>query len=330
MAQLLSIISPAFNEEKNIPCLYEQLVTLLEKNAVDFEWLIIDDCSRDNTFAVAEAIAKKDMRVRVFNFSRNFGSHAAIRCGLANCRGEMAIVIAADMQDPPDTIPDLLSACNDGYDVVWAVRVQREGETRSTKFFSRMFYWIMKNIVGLQNQPQEGADFFCVTRKVIDTLNQFKERNINILALLCWLGFSQKKIEYVKQARLYGNSGWTLQKKLKLAVDSVVSFSFSPIRMFSFIGFAAALAGFIYALIIIIRSLFGIASVEGWASLMVITLFLGGIILITLGTLGEYIWRNLDEARMRPMYVIDRTVNQDSANISEEKMMSNISQNKEN
>jgi len=311
MAQLLSIITPAFNEEKNIPCLYEQLDTLLEKNTVDFEWIIIDDCSRDNTFVIAENIARKDKRVRVFRFSRNFGAHVAVRCGLANCCGDMAIVMAADMQDPPDIIPDLFAACNDGYDVAWAVRVRREGETRSTKFFSRLFYWIMRNLIGLQNQPPEGADFFCISRKVIDTLVQFKERNININALLCWLGFSQKQIEYVKQARLYGNTGWTLQKKIKLAVDSIVSFSFLPIRLFSLLGFAAALVGFIYAVIIIVNRLLRIAPVEGWASLMVITLFLGGTILVTLGTLGEYIWRNLDEARARPLYIIDRTVNTD-------------------
>jgi dolichol-phosphate mannosyltransferase len=309
MAQLLSIITPAFNEEQNIPCLYHQLVTLLEKSAVDFEWIIIDDCSYDNTFAVAKAIADQDARVRVFRFSRNFGNHAAVRCGLAQCQGDIAIVLAADMQDPPSIIPDLVATCNGGADVVWAVRVQREGETRSTIFFSHIFYWIMKHVIRLHNQPPAGADFFCITRKVIDALTQFRERNINIYALLCWLGFSQRQIEYVKQARLYGSSGWTIGKKLKLAIDSITSFSFLPVRLLSLFGIVAALTGFIYALIIIVRSLLGAAPVEGWASLMVVTLFGCGTILIMIGTLGEYVWRNLDEARSRPLYVIDQVVN---------------------
>ena len=206
MPELLSVITPAFNEELNIPCLYDRLVVLLEKNSLDFEWIIIDDCSRDNTFAVAEALAIKDPRVRVFRFSRNFGSHAAIRCGLAQCRGDKALIMAADMQDPPDIIPDLLDACSGGFDIAWAIRGERDVETPSTKKFSRAFYWIMKHVVRLQNQPPAGADFFCVTRKVIDALLQFRERNVNIFALLCWLGFAQRQIEYVKQARLHGNS----------------------------------------------------------------------------------------------------------------------------
>jgi dolichol-phosphate mannosyltransferase len=313
MSQLLSIITPAFNEERNIPCLYEQLVVLLKKNDINFEWIIIDDCSLDNTFAVAEVVAAKDAHVRVFRFSRNFGSHAAIRCGLAHCRGDIAIVMAADMQDPPDVIPDLLGACNEGFDIVWAVRTRRVGETNSKILFSRLFYWIMKNVAGLQNQPPSGADFFCITRKVIDALTQFCERNINIFALLCWLGFRQKQIEYVKQARLHGNSGWTLRKKIKLAINSITSFSFLPIRLLSLFGIMAALTGFIYALIIIGNKLLGGIPIEGWSSLMVVTLFLGGAILVMIGSLGEYVWRSLDEARARPLYVIDRVFNVDSA-----------------
>ena len=304
--QLLSIITPAFNEEQNIPCLYKQLVVLLENNAINFEWIIIDDCSHDNTFAEAKAIAGRDMRVRVFSFSRNFGSHAALRCGLAQCRGDLALVMAADMQDPPDVISELLAAFNDDFDIVWAVRTQRNGEARSTKFFSRLFYWIMKHVVGLQNQPSEGADCFCVTRKVIDALLQFRERNINIFALLCWLGFSQRQIKYVKQARQHGSSGWTLRKKFKLAVDSITSFSFLPIRLLSLCGCLVAFAGFSYALVIIVHSLLGDTPVGGWASLMVVILILSGTILIMIGALGEYVWRNLDEARGRPLYIIDK------------------------
>ncbi len=309
MKKMLSIITPAFNEEQNIPCLYDQIVALMEKAAIDFEWLIIDDCSYDATFTVAKAMAERDARVRVFRFSRNFGSHAAIRCGLAECRGDLALVMAADMQDPPGIIPDLLTVCDGGADVAWAVRAQREGETRSTKFFSRSFYWVMKHAVGLQSQPAAGADCFCVTRKAIDALKQFRERNLNVIALLCWLGFTQKQIEYVKQARLHGSSGWTLRKKLKLAMDSVASFSFLPVRLLSLLGFAIAAAGFVYALVIIARALLSIAPVEGWSSLMVAVLLLGGSILVMLGAVGEYIWRNLDEARNRPLYLIDKSVN---------------------
>jgi len=309
MSKLLSVIVPAFNEEQNIPCLYKQLVTLMEENDINFELIIIDDCSCDNTFSVAKAIADNDARVRIFKFSRNFGSHAAIRCGLAQCNGDTAVIMAADMQDPPEIILNLIVSINESFDIVWAVRAKREGETSSKKLFSRLFYWIMKKLVGIQNQPPAGADFFCITRKVIDALSKFSERNMNIFALLCWLGFSQKQVEYVKQARLHGSSGWTLRKKLKLAMNSITSFSFLPVRLLSIFGFVAALTGFIYAFIIIMNRLLVGIPIEGWASLMVVTLFLGGTILIMIGSLGEYVWRNLDEARARPLYIIDRVVN---------------------
>lgn len=312
MESFVSIITPAFNEEGNLPILYKRLCDILDPAGVHFEWLVIDDCSEDNTFFIAESFADKDSRVRVFKFSRNFGSHAAIRCGLEHCKGDKAVVLAADMQDPPEIILQLIKEVAGDVEIVWAVRVGREGETRITKFFSRFFYWIMNRIVGIKNQPPTGADFFCITRKVINAVSEYRERNTNILALLCWLGFQQGQVQYVKQARAHGKSGWDFKKKIKLVVDSVTSFSFLPVRALSFFGICAAFSGFLYAIVIICRSVFWGSVVEGWASLMVAVLLLGGGILVALGVLGEYLWRNLDEARSRPLYVLDKTVDTDA------------------
>lgn len=316
MEKLLSIIIPAYNEEANIPILYENICSIMNTESIPFECILIDDCSSDNTFAVAEVIAEKDIRIRIIRFARNSGSHIAIRCGLSHCCGQMAVVMAADMQDMPSLIPVLYKAVEAGSDIVWAIRAGREGESLMTKLLSRIFSWIMRYIVGLQYLPPTGSDFFCISRKVIDALAQFREQNLNIFALLYWLGFNQKQIEYVKQPRLHGISGWTLRKKLKMAVDSVVSFSFFPIRFLSLLGTITAIVGFLYALVIIFRNLFRSSPVMGWSSIMVAVLILGGAILVMIGILGEYIWRNLDEARARPLYVIDRTVNAISTSVN--------------
>jgi dolichol-phosphate mannosyltransferase len=298
----LSIITPAYNEADNLPLLYERLCQSLADT--EWEWVVVDDHSADATFAAIARIAERDPRVRAIRFARNFGSHTAIRCGLEYSQGQCAIVLAADLQDPPEVIANLLAKWQAGAQVVWAVRARRENEKTSTVGFARLYYFIMRYVVGMKDMPATGADFFLIDRQVINALLQFHESNVSILALITWLGFKQDTITYNKQARQHGRSGWSLEKKLKLVVDSVTSFTYLPIRLISYTGFTVALLGFLYACVVIINGLAG-RTPEGWAALMIVVLVIGGIQLLTMGVLGEYLWRALDEARRRPRYWIE-------------------------
>lgn len=307
---VLSIVTPAYNESQNLPILYERLVHVMSGLALTWEWIVVDDHSKDVTFEVVADIARRDVRVRGIRLARNSGSHTAITCGLHSARGDCAVVLAADLQDPPEILPALLEPWRAGVQVVWAVRAQREGEKTSTVGFARLYYLIMRRLVGMQDIPATGADFFLLDRQVLEAFRQFHESNVSILALLTWMGFRQTTITYDKQARLHGQSGWNLSKKLKLVVDSVTSFSFLPIRVMSVVGFAVAILGFLYAGVVTVNALAG-RPPEGWASLMVVVLVVGGIQMLMMGVLGEYLWRTLDEVRGRPRYLIERTTQTD-------------------
>ncbi len=302
---LLSVVTPAYNESQNLPVLYERLVHVLAGLSVAWEWIVVDDHSRDGSFETVAAIAQRDRRVAAIRLARNSGSHTAITCGLHHASGECAVVLAADLQDPPETLPALLEQWQAGAQMVWAVRALREGETASTVGFARLYYLIMRRLVGIQELPATGADFFLLDRRVLDAFRQFHESNVSIPALLTWMGFRQATITYDKQARLHGQSGWNLSKKLKLVVDSITSFSYLPIRLMSIVGFVVAIVGFLYAGLVTVNALAG-RPPEGWASLMVVVLVVGGIQMLMMGVLGEYVWRALDEARSRPGYLIER------------------------
>jgi glycosyltransferase involved in cell wall biosynthesis len=311
---LLSVVTPAYNEEGNLPILYERLSNALVSIDIDWEWIVVDDHSSDRTFTAIGEIAARDPRVHAVRFARNFGSHTAITCGLYHARGDCAVIMAADLQDPPEVLSVLLEKWFAKAQVVWAVRTRREGEKTSTIGYSRLYYLLMRHVVGLKEMPPTGADFFLVDRYVLDAFRQFKESNVSIMALISWMGFRQETITYDKQARLHGNSGWTLKKKLKLLVDSVTSFTYLPIRIMSYVGFLVALAGFVYAGIVVGNSLAG-HPVEGWSSLMVAILVIGGIQMLMMGVLGEYLWRALDESRSRPRYLIEATTNVQADNV---------------
>jgi len=301
---LISIVTPAFNEAENLKVLYERLCGVLRGLDVDWEWVVIDDHSADATFRVLEQLAMSDSHVRAIRLARNFGSHTALACGLHHSRGDCAVVMAADLQDPPETLPALLQKWRERAQVVWAVRDHREGETVSTVGFARLYYFLMRRIVGIKDIPATGADFFLLDRRVVDAFTQFSESNVSIMALITWMGYRQDSILYDKQSRLHGRSGWTLEKKLKLIADSVTSFTYLPIRLMSYLGFIVALIGFLYAAVVIANALGGNPP-QGWTSLMVVVLVVSGIQMVMMGVLGEYLWRALDESRRRPRFLIE-------------------------
>lgn len=302
----VSVVSPAFNESHNIPRLYQSLVETFQLLPLDWEWVVVDDHSTDHTFQVLWDLAVKDSRVRGFRLARNSGSHAALLCGLHQAQGDCVVVLASDLQDPPQLIPEMLRLWHQGYHIVWAVRRKREGEKKSSLWFSRLYYYTMRHFFGLKELPESGADFFLADKRVIEALEAFHERNINLMALLAWMGFRQTYIDYDKKSRLYGRSGWNFSKKLKLFVDSVASFSYLPIRAMSMIGLIIATVGFVYAGVVVINALRG-SPPQGWASLMVVVLVLGGVQMIMMGVLGEYLWRAFDESRRRPKFIIEET-----------------------
>lgn len=304
---LLSVVTPAYNETESLPVLHERLSDLLGSLDVKWEWVIVDDHSADGTFAVITAMAQKDPRVRGIRLARNFGSHAAITCGLLHSSGRCAVVMAADLQDPPAVLPELLAQWRAGAQVVWAVRARREGETATTVGFARLYYFIMRRVVGMHEMPTTGADFFLIDRHALDAFRQFGESNASIFALITWMGFRQATVTYSKQRRLHGRSGWSIEKKIKLLVDSVTSFSYLPIRFMSYFGLAVAAVALLYTAVIIANAVAG-RPPQGWSSLMAAVLVIGGIQMTMMGVLGEYLWRALAESRRRPRYLIEAAI----------------------
>ena len=301
----LSVITPAYRETGNLPLLYERLCGALESADIDWEWIVVDDHSPDETFTVISALAQRDSRIRGIRLSRNCGSHTAIMCGVGEATGDCSVVMAADLQDPPETISALIERWRAGKQVVWAVRAERKGEKLSTVAFARLYYWIMQRIVGMREMPGSGADFFLMDRRVMDALGEIRETNVSLFALVTWMGFAQDKMAYTKEARASGQSGWSLGKKVKLVVDSITSFSYLPIRLMTCVGVVVAALGFLYAGFVAIVALNG-HPVSGWPSIIIVVLTLGGMQMLMMGILGEYLWRALDEARRRPRYMIER------------------------
>ena len=302
---IVSIVFPVYNEEGNLELLHEKITEVVDTiEGEDFEFIFVDDCSKDRSPQILESLCDRDPRVRMVRFSRNCGSHAAITAGLRYCCGDSAIIMASDMQDPPSLIPRLLSERDQGAKVVFAGRAKREGESASVLFFSRIYWWVMNHFTDLNFAPK-GMDVLWMDRIVIEAFLRSPEKHGSIFMLIAWLGFPQKNIEYVKEARHAGESGWTYPKKIKLFLDSLFSFSTLPIRFISVLGVFTIAVGFLMALDVIYQGMTG-DSVEGWASLALIVLGLGGLQLMILGVLGEYVWRTFDESRRRPFYVIEQ------------------------
>jgi dolichol-phosphate mannosyltransferase len=307
--ETFSIVVAAFNEEGNIPLLYQRIVALDWKVlGLSPEFVFVDDHSTDGTAAILAGLAARDPRVKVLRFSKNFGSHKAFSAGLENCTGHAAVILAADLQDPPEVIPQLIAKWREGAKVVWAVRAEREGESAATKVLSRAYYYLMRRFSDVP-PPVQGADFLLVDKQVLAELRAAPEKHTSLLSLIQWMGFDQQQISYTKASRHSGRSKWTLRKKVKLAVDSFVSFSYAPVRLASACGLLFALSGFLYAAVIAIRAISVGSPVQGWSSMMCVLLIVSGVQLIMLGILGEYLWRTFDEARGRPRYIVEKRIN---------------------
>lgn len=303
---LISIVIPVFNNASSLPDLLERFQALATKDVNDqFEFIFVDDGSVDNSFSVLESLLQNDSRIQVVKLSRNFGSNAALLAGLGHTRGEAVAAIAADLQDPPELINDMLLDWRQGHKVVLAARQSRDDEFLTT-LLADTFYSLFRRFA-IKTMPEHGFDFFLIDRQVCDLINAIQENNAYLMGLILWLGFSPKVIYYHRQARekRYGNSMWTTAKKVKYFLDSFVAFSYFPVRAASVIGIVLSATGLAYAVLVIALRLATSVQPEGWASLMIVVLIVSGVQMLMIGILGEYLWRNLDETRRRPRFIVE-------------------------
>lgn len=304
--KLVTILVPAYNEEEVLHLLYDRLVDLMNKNTgYDFEVLLVNDGSKDNTFKIMQELREKDNRFSYLNLSRNYGKETAMIAGLDYCKGDAVVIIDADLQDPPELIPEMIKYWEDGYDDVYAKRKSREGETWLKKFTSKMYYKVLQAFTRIEIQKDTG-DFRLLDRRCVEALKSMRENQRYTKGLFSWIGYNKKEILYDRDPRAAGKTKWNYGKLINLSIDGITSFTTSPLRWAAVIGVLISIIGFIYMLYIIIKTIATGIDVPGYASTMVVILFLGGIQLIFLGVIGEYLGRAFNESKHRPLYFIDR------------------------
>ncbi len=300
----LSIIIPVYYNEDNLKVLYEDIKKkLIDVIDYEYEILMIDDGSKDNSYKVMRELSVKDPNIKIFKLSRNFGSHSAILCGLENSTGDCAVIKAADLQEPTEIIIDMVKQWKKGNNVVLAIRKDRE-EKQSVTLFANLYYWLVRK-TALKNMPENGFDIYLIDRKVINVLSLLDVNNSALTGQILWSGFKTGYVEYTRKAREIGTSKWTLQKKIKLVSDTLFSFSTLPITIVEIIGAVSFVGAIIWAIVVLVFKLLGKIDVTGWTTLFIFNLFSFGIIMLTLGILGEYLWRTFDSSRKRPTYIIE-------------------------
>lgn len=305
----VSIIIPVYYNAESLEALAERLSVLAEVHPQhEFEFVYVDDGSGDNSFAILKGIAASDTRVRVVKLARNFGSNTAILAGMSYATGDCVGFLAADLQDPPETYHQMLKYWEDGSKVVFAVRTDRQGDPWLTRLFAGLFNWLFEKLVFQGFSPQ-GVGFFLVDRQVADLLLRCEERNAHLVGLLFWSGYDYQEVVYERVQRENGRSRWTFGKKFKYSIDAFAAFSYLPLRVASALGVLLSGVGGLYAIIVIAIRLLNRVAVPGWSALMVVVLLTSGAQLLILGILGEYLWRNFDATRRRPLFVVDSILN---------------------
>ena len=299
----LSVIAPVYNEVESLPELHRRIGAVMRSLPLDWELLLVDDGSTDGSTEAIRALARSDRHVRAVIFARNFGHQIAVTAGLDHCRGQAAVIIDADLQDPPELIPDLVAKWRGGYEVVYAVRAEREGETWFKRMTASAFYRIIYRITDV-SIPLDVGDFRLLDRQVIDVLKGMHERHRFLRGMAAWVGFRQTGVEYKRAARKAGVTKYPFRKMLRLALNAVTGFSYFPLQLATYLGFVCAGLSVLAIPVVIVTRLIGHQAFFGQASTLIAVLFLGGVQLISLGVLGEYIGRLYDEAKGRPLYVV--------------------------
>ncbi len=304
--KLVTILVPAYNEQEVLHLLYDRLEKLMNENTnYDFEVLLVNDGSKDKTFEIMQELREKDKRFCYLNLSRNFGKETAMIAGLDYCKGDAVVIIDADLQDPPELIPEMIKYWEEGYDDVYAKRKSREGETWLKKFTSKMYYRVLQGFTRIEIQKDTG-DFRLLDRRCVEALKSMRENQRYTKGLFSIIGYNKKEILYDRDPRAAGQTKWNYGKLIDLSIDGITSFTTSPLRWAALIGCGVSVIGFVYMLYIIIKTIVTGIDVPGYASLMVVILFLGGIQLIFLGIIGEYLGRTFNESKHRPLYFVER------------------------
>ncbi len=308
----VSIVIPVYYNEDNLRPLYADIKEkIIDKIDYEYEIVMVNDGSKDKSYEIMQELARQDENIKIVSLSRNFGSHAACLCGLAHATGDCAVIKAADLQEPTELILDMVDSWKSGNNVVLACREGRE-ESKSQVGFANLYYWMVRK-TALPTMPQNGFDIYLLDRKVINVLDCLDEKNSAITGQILWSGFKTGVVYYTRKAREVGTSKWTLKKKIRLVSDTLFSFSTLPIRVLEVTGVLSFVIGLIWAIVVLLAKLTGNIPVSGFTTLFIFNLLSFGIIMISMGILGEYLWRTFDASRNRPPYIIE------DSNITEDK-----------
>ena len=302
-----SIVAPCWNEEENLPTLYRRVKEVMDQTGESWELVLINDGSRDRTPQIMAELHAADPRVHYIDFARNFGHQLAVTAGMDYAQGDAVVLIDADLQDPPELILEMIQKWKEGFQVIYAVRTERKGETWFKLFTAKLFYRLIYRITDV-NIPLDTGDFRLMDRKVVDQMKKMRERHRFIRGMTSWVGFKQTGVHYVREERHAGETKYPLRRMLKFASDAITGFSYVPLQLATYLGFITAGLSSIFILIAIFARLSGSQALLGQATTLVMVLFLGGIQLICLGIIGEYLGRIYDEVKHRPLYIVNEAV----------------------
>ncbi|QTH40238.1 glycosyltransferase family 2 protein [Cohnella sp. LGH] len=315
----LSVVVPMYNEEEVIEVTYGRLRSVLDKLGETYEIVFVNDGSRDRTADIVRSLCAEDRRVKLVEFSRNFGHQIAVTAGMDHASGRTVVLIDADLQDPPELIADMVAKWREGYDVVYGRRIERKGESLFKKMTAAAFYRLLRSMTSV-NIPVDTGDFRLMDRKVCDALTSMRERSRFIRGMVSWAGFKQTSVDYVRDERFAGETKYPLKKMIRLSLDAMTSFSTKPLKIASVLGFVLSAVGFVYLFVVLYQRLFTDTTQQGWTSMIAISLLFHGITLMLLGVLGEYIGRTYEEAKGRPLYLVAEAVNfKEETEVSREK-----------
>ena len=308
----LSVIIPSYNEERNVGIMHERLTKTLSEITDSYEMIFVNDCSKDQTLLRIKELAERDSHVKYLSFSRNFGHQIAVSAGLDFCTGEAVVIIDGDLQDPPELITQMYERYKEGYKVVYAKRKTREGETWFKKATAKIFYRLLASMTSI-DIPVDVGDFRLIDRVIVEHLRNMPEKSKYIRGQIAWIGYKQTFVEYHRDARLYGTTKYPLKKMLRFALDGITAFSDKPLKIASGLGIFSAIVSLLALVYALVSHFCFHTTITGWTSLILSVLFIGGVQLITIGIIGEYIARINNDVRNRPLYILDeKNIDKDS------------------
>jgi glycosyltransferase involved in cell wall biosynthesis len=320
-APALSLVVPCYNEEEVLPEFHRRVTSVLEATGLAFEFVYVNDGSRDGTLGLMTELAGRDGRAAVVNLSRNFGKEIALTAGLDHARGtEAIVVIDADLQDPPEVIPDLIAAWRRGYDIAYAQRTVRHGESWLKKATAASFYRLMQRVGGKVELPRDTGDFRLMSRRSLDALLKLREQHRFMKGLFAWVGFPAIAVPYERAPRHAGTTKWNWWKLWNLSLEGITSFTVGPLKVATYLGLLVSLGAVIYLVQLVIRTAIFGNPVAGYPSLMAVVLFLGGVQMMMLGIIGEYLGRIFNEVKGRPLYVVERYLPSSAVSAADEKV----------